>query len=53
VQEKEKKIGKVDAKTSMIMNMMPKLEILEFKARLGMHYEAQKFSDEYDASKSN
>ena len=48
---KDKKLDKLDGKSSMA-NMMPKLEILEFKARLGIHYEAQRFADEYDASES-
>jgi phage pi2 protein 07 len=42
----------LDARTGghMLMNI-PKLEILEFKARLDMHLETQQFHDEYDASK--
>jgi hypothetical protein len=35
----------------LLLNI-PKLEILEFKARLDMHLETQQFHDEYDASNS-
>lgn len=51
MQEFDEKKSKIDLRAACRGMNIPQLEILEFKARLGIHLETQKFGDEYDASK--